>query len=80
MTTSFADHTGDHNVGETFLHKDPRSDNRRIRIVDVLSPHSDRGTVYSTVTVTNDANPSLVGRKGKISAQTLEREYKRVSK
>lgn len=81
MTTAFADHVGpDRNVGETYLHKDPRSDNRRIKLLDVVGEHAKRGTIYSYETVTNDGAPSTVGRKGKISASILDREYKRVSK
>lgn len=70
----------DKNVTESFRHRDPRSTNRVIKLTDVYGHHEKRGTIYSYVVVTNDGYTKSVGRRGKISQQTLDREYERISK
>ncbi len=70
----------DSNVDETFLSRDSRYDNRRIKLLGVLEIHPKRGRIYRYRVVTDDGNPYVVNRHGKISQQTLAREYRRVSK
>jgi hypothetical protein len=70
----------DENVGETFLSTDNRYDNRRIKILGILANHEVRGPLYRYVVVTDDGNKLVVSRRGKLSFQTLKREYRRVSK
>lgn len=70
----------DPNVGERFRHTDPRFANRTIRITGIRGEHPKRGTLYTYETVTHEDLPEQVGRVGKISEQTLEREYERISK
>jgi len=62
---------------ETFRSKERRDNNRRIRILFEISPLP--GQViprYRYEVVTNDGNPKVVGRTGRISAQTLSNESK----
>lgn len=70
----------DENVDETFLSKDHRYDNRRIKLLGVLAEHPKRGRIYRYRVLTDDGNRFVVDRHGKISQQTLGREYRRVSK
>jgi hypothetical protein len=85
----------DNSVGEVFRLKDERFQNRTIKLLSVVDEHPTKGTIYLYQTMTHDNSPWLEttrhrqaegmtiiipGRKGRISAKTLAKEWEKVSK
>lgn len=80
-------------IGEIFLDEDPRSFQRRIRVTGFKGGKSGAkvwpkivrtfGYVakpkYSYEVIANGGNPETVGRKGTVSAKTLDNRYIQVS-
>lgn len=69
----------DSNVTETFAHKESRFPDRRIKVLGIIGNHAIRGPIYRYEVVA-ESEDRLVGRRGRLSRQTLNREYRRVSK
>ena len=66
-------------IGETFLSKDSRTDNRRIRVTRHNSAERLGYAYYTAVVVTDDGNPRAVGRYVKLRPSTLDTRYRKVS-
>lgn len=61
-------------VDETFEDQDPRNTGRRVRIDTALPTGKFRGRV-----VVNPSNPSTVGRHVSLTAESIDKRYRKVS-
>lgn len=66
-------------LGDIYEDRDPRSDNRRVKVI-AQAPSDSRGRPRVAVeTVTNDGNPGTVGRETTVGLHTLANRFQKVS-
>lgn len=66
-------------IGETFLSKDSRTDNRRVKVTSWHDSTRLGYEYYTAKVVTDDGNPRAIGRFVKLRANTIATRYRKVS-